>query len=490
MNARQIGWGQSELFASPEDADAPGERCCAAMSIEQRRASGITLTPTWLVDRMLDLVEARGSFDTIVDAGAGSGRFAIAAARRFRSSRVLAVENDPRMVELLRQRIRDGGVQERIDVVESDFRLAPLEPRGRMLYLGNPPYVRHHDIEAQWKQWYRDGMAALAIGASQLAGLHAHFMLRAVQLMRPGDALCFVTAAEWLDNGYGSALRELFTTQGGAPLRSLWLAPADEPVFPDALVSAVLLEVECMARGVPVRLGLIRQRRFERVREIESLDSGSRWSALCQPGRLEVAQGIELGELFRITRGQVTGRNEVWVLPAESDVVANELTVPAVTRAREIINGSVLAADARSRACRVVNLPRDLDQLGTEQRLAALHFIELALARGADQGYIARHRKPWFALDMREPPAAFVSYMGRRPPVFRPNPQRLSYLNIAHGLYPREPITAGRLRRVLDHMNRSTDLYSGRVYGGGLTKFEPSDVARLRVPACVLDAAE
>lgn len=137
-----------------------------------------------------------------------------------------------------------------------------------------------------------------------------------------------------------------------------------------------------MARSVPVRLGLIRQRRFERVREIESLDSGSRWSALCQPGWLEAAQGIELGELFRITRGQVTGRNDVWVLPSESDVIANELTVPAVTRAREIINGGVLAADARSRACKVVNLPRDLDQLGTEQRLAALHFIELALARG------------------------------------------------------------------------------------------------------------
>ena len=489
MNARQFGRGQAALFASPEDVDAPDERHCATMSVEQRRASGITLTPAWLVDRMLDLVEARGSFDTIVDAGAGSGRFAIAAARRFPASRVVAVENDARMVELLRQRIRDGSVQQRIDVVESDFRSAPLEPHGRMLFLGNPPYVRHHDIKAQWKQWYRDGMAARGIGASQLAGLHAHFMLRAVQLMRPGDALCFVTAAEWLDNGYGSALRALFTTEGGAQLRSLWLAPADEPVFPDALVSAVVVEVECMARSVPVRLGLIRQRRFERVREIESLGSGSRWSALCQPGRIEAPQGIELGELFRIIRGQVTGRNEVWVLPAESDV-ANELTVPAVTRAREIINGNVLAADARSRACKVVNLPRDLDQLGTEQRLVALHFIELALARGADQGYIARHRKPWFALDMREPPAAFVSYMGRRPPVFRPNPQRLSYLNIAHGLYPREPITAGRLRRVLDHMNRSTDLYSGRVYGGGLAKFEPSDVARLRVPACVLDAAE
>lgn len=83
MNARQFGRGQAALFASPEDVDAPDERHCATMSVEQRRTSGITLTPAWLVDRMLDLVEARGSFDTIVDAGAGSGRFAIAARGAF-----------------------------------------------------------------------------------------------------------------------------------------------------------------------------------------------------------------------------------------------------------------------------------------------------------------------------------------------------------------------------------------------------------------------
>jgi hypothetical protein len=75
--------------------------------------------------------------------------------------------------------------------------------------------------------------------------------------------------------------------------------------------------------------------------------------------------------------------------------------------------------------------------------------------------------------------------MGRRPPVFRPNPQQVSFLNIAHGLYPRQPITATDLQRVLNHLNTHTGIYSGRVYGGGLAKFEPSDVARLRLPASV-----
>jgi hypothetical protein len=67
--------------------------------------------------------------------------------------------------------------------------------------------------------------------------------------------------------------------------------------------------------------------------------------------------------------------------------------------------------------------------------------------------------------------------------VFTANPQRVSFLNIAHGLYPRQPIAMSDLNRMLEHLNVNTTLYSGRVYGGGMAKFEPSDVARLRVPA-------
>ena len=90
---------------------------------------------------------------------------------------------------------------------------------------------------------------------------------------------------------------------------------------------------------------------------------------------------------------------------------------------------------------------------------------------------------------MRAPPAAFVSYMGRRPPVFCANPWRASFINIAHGLYPRQAMDGGTLQRVLQHLNTTTDLHAGRLYGGGMAKFEPSDVARLRVPAEVLEAA-
>ena len=486
---------QSELFgdlAFAETVDRDADAFIAAVPAEQRRAQGVTFTPPWLVQRMLDRAAARGCFDTIVDGGAGTGRFALAAAERFPSAQVLAVENNPVLASALRQAVLARGLGARVTVIEADFRAVALPLSGRALFIGNPPYVRHHDIAADWKRWYAEGMAARGQHASQLAGLHAHFMLRTVQLMRPGDTLCLVTAAEWLDNGYGSALRDLLTQAPTIGLKALWLAAADEPVFPDALVSAVVLEAVAAAEPAAVQLGRLLRRDFSPTRLVDAaaLRAAARWSLLCQPGSELSTEGIELGEMFRVTRGQVTGMNTAWLMPANAPDSLRELGVPAVTRAREIIDGSVLAPDARRRLRSVIDLPVELDRLNAQQRQAAEAWLERARNLGAHASYVARQRKAWHAVGMREPPAAFVSYMGRRPPVFMPNPQRLSYLNIAHGLYPRQPVEAGVLQRVLDHLNTHTGIYSGRVYGGGLAKFEPGDVARLRLPASVWRTTE
>jgi adenine-specific DNA-methyltransferase len=487
---------QAELFEPQPRAQRPsdeleGEAFCQALPMAQRRAQGITFTPQWLVDGMLGRAAVHGGFDTIVDAGAGSGRFTFAALARFPGARVLAIEKNASLAAALRRRVHSAALQARVQVIEDDFRAAALPPRGRTLFIGNPPYVRHHDIDAQWKDWYRAGMAERGVAASQLAGLHAHFMLRTAQLLQPGDAWCFVTAAEWLDNGYGSAVRHLLGTPGGAGLRGVWLASADEPVFPDALVSAVVVEGVCAMPSSSVTLGRIAARRFEPTRQLDApvLAGSARWSPLCQPAPLPSMAGMELGELFRITRGQVTGLNAAWVLPEDAPAQWRALGVPSVTRAREIIDGTAAAPDAEHRLKLVVDLPRDLGTLDDAQRAAAAALIERARAMGAHESYIARQRSPWFAVGMREPPQAFVSYMGRRPPVFVPNPRCVSFLNIAHGLYPRVPVSQTDLAAILDHLNRSTGLYAGRVYGGGLAKFEPSDIARLRLPPSVWEAA-
>ena len=478
---------QLALFANQADVDAGfdtlGDAYCLANDAQSRRAQGITLTPSWLVERMVDEVAGDG-FDTIVDCGAGTGRFAIAAARRFPAARVMAVEQNPDLAALLRQRLWECGLRERVGIIEGDFRSVPIPTSGRTLFLGNPPYVRHHDIDAPWKEWYAQRMAGFGLIASKLAGLHVHFMLRAAEMMRPGDALCFVTSAEWLDNGYGRAPRELLSSASPLAVTGLWVADSAQPVFADALVSSVVVRADRGGEAKRVRTGVIAAEALRTLHDVPlaQIAASGRWSPWCRPTLAAAPVGIELGELFRITRGQVTGLNAAWVLARGFDELPRTLSVASVTRARELIDDVVASRSGVEQLRRVVSLPADLDTVPDEHRAAVARFLQRATAMGADQTYIARHRTPWHVVAMRAPPAAFVSYMGRRPPVFRANPWRASFINIAHGLYPRQPMSAATLARLLRHLNSATDLHAGRMYGGGMAKFEPGDIARLRIP--------
>ena len=453
---------------SDTNIDALGEAYCLANDAQTRRAEGITLTPAWLVERMLDEVAGDG-FETIVDCGAGTGRFAIAAARRFPAARVVAVEQNPELARLLRQRLREYGWLGRVTVIEGDFRSATIPTSGRTLFLGNPPYVRHHDIGAPWKAWYAQRMAGSGIKASKLAGLHVHFMLRAAELMRAGDALCFVTSAEWLDNGYGCAPRALLSGNSSLAVTGLWVADSAQPVFADALVSSVVVRADRGGAAQRVRTGVIADETLQTLHDVSlaRIAASDRWSAWCRPTLTLASAGIELGELFRITRGQVTGLNAAWVLGRDHDDLPRTLSVASVTRAKELIDDVVASRAGVEQLRRVVSLPADLDTVPDAHRDAVARFLQRATAMGADQTYIARHRTPWHVVAVRAPPAAFVSYMGRRPPVFRANPWRASFINIAHGMYPRQPMAAATLAHLLRHLNSATDLHAGRMYGGG-----------------------
>ena len=85
---------------------------------------------------------------------------------------------------------------------------------GTTLYVGNPPYLRHHMLTANGSSGSRPRRNGLDMAASQLAGLHVHFFVATVLQAKAGDFGSFITAAEWLDVNYGGWCASCFERTG------------------------------------------------------------------------------------------------------------------------------------------------------------------------------------------------------------------------------------------------------------------------------------
>lgn len=467
--------------------DPLGEAFCALRSAEQRRPQGATYTPFRIVGAMLSWAKAFGQPNRIVDAGVGSGRFLIAAGRRFRSAALVGVELDPLAALIARAQLACAGLAARAQVIVADYRDVALPAvEGRTFFVGNPPYVRHHLIEPRWKAWLVEAARRYGLEASQLAGLHAYFLLATVAKAKPGDFGAFITSAEWLDVNYGQLVRELFLGElGGLSLNVI--EPTANP-FPDAATTGA---ITCFQVGAKPRT--IRLRRVAALEELGALEGGrslrrerleaaTRWTPLTRMTR-KVPEGfVELGELCRVHRGQVTGANRVWIAEDADELeLPDSVLFPSVTKARELFAAGEVLSDAAPLR-RVIDLPVDLDVLKGEARKQVDRFLERAKSQGVDRGYIAKSRRAWWAVGLREAAPILATYMARRPPAFVRNLARARHINIAHGLYPREPLSEVVLTGLARHLARKITLSEGRTYAGGLTKFEPKEMERLLVP--------
>jgi len=468
------------------DGDPLGEAFSRIRSPATRRASGATYTPRAIVRSMVRWAAAEARPSRVVDAGAGSGRFLIAAAKAFPEARLLGIEMDPLAALTLRANAAVLGLKRRCTILVKDYREVRLPTiPGPTLFLGNPPYVRHHDIEPYWKDWLARSSASFGFRASRLAGLHVHFFIKTMEMARPGDFGAFITSAEWLDVNYGAVLRHLLEDgMGGVSLHVL--DPKAMP-FNDAATTGAICCFRVGRRPASLLVNAVK-----RVGELGTLAKGrpipwqtmasaSRWSTIIRPGPALPHGFIELGEICRVHRGQVTGDNRVWIVGEHAQRLPDDVLKPTVTKARELLKANGTLSDPTTLR-RVVDLPEDLDELESDAQDLVQQFLRWAKAQGAHESYIARHRQPWWSVKLRQPAPIICTYMARRPPAFVRNLCGARHINIAHGLYPRQAFSAAVLDALAVWLNNNVGTDSGRTYAGGLTKFEPKELERVRVP--------
>ncbi len=471
-----------------EGRDPLGESYSALRERAVRRRTGLFYTSAELVQPMVKWVVSH-DLGRVVDAGCGSGRFTMAVARERPSIPVVAVDTDSVATILCRA---NAAVLEarNVEVRNEDYTTLQLQPiSGRTAFLGNPPYVRHHELTRGQKQWIEFASGRLCQKLSKLGGLHAHFFVATALKARSGDVGCFVTSAEWLDANYGEGLRHLLLELLG--LESLHLFRKDSIPFADAMTTAA---ITCFVVGKSD--AVIRYRIWPSPAQLRDLRSGRRlsyqklaatgkWGRGLTNGFPGKQDGlVRLGDIARVHRGAVTGANHFFVMPKTEavDLGLVPFVRPVVTSAQQILvsGGIVRAQDLEEVA---VAPPRDVDLASPEAGLLK-SYLEYGERKGVQKGYICSHRKPWWYVGFREPPPIIATYMARQAPAFALNPDGALILNVLHGVYPRRRLTKAQLEELALTLNNERPRFGnhGRLYHGGLQKLEPSEMEDLLIP--------
>ena len=383
----------------------------------------------------------------------------------------------------------------------------PKRARDRFdLVVCNPPYVRHHHIPADRKDHLRNRSGAAAgIHLSGLAGLYCHFLALAHPWMRREAIAAWLIPSEFMDVNYGGPLKQ-YLLERVTLLRVHQFDPADVQ-FNDALVSSAVVIFRNTPSPSEHRIEFTRggslQTPRDRVRlDVSRVKSQHRWTQYVRglaSGNLEgTTNGLRLGDIFAVKRGLVTGGNDFFVLSeqqASANRLPGEVLTPILPSPRNLKASEV---HARTDGCpdlpdRRYLLDCRLDETELEARLPAVWAYLSSAPESLRNRYICRHRSPWFRQEIRPPAPLLCTYLGRgrnggSPFRFILNHSNATAANVYHLLYPRPQLQSvleerpQLLRQIWEYLN-SVDpevlLSESRVYGGGLHKLEPKELAQV-----------
>jgi hypothetical protein len=484
----------------------------AARTPAERNRLGQFATPPQLsldiARYALERWQARANAVSFLDPAIGSGSFYSALRQTFPARAIgdaCGVEIDSRFATAARELWGASGLR----VIPGDFTsLAPDRPYN--LILTNPPYVRHHHLGREDKERLKALVAdRFRFDISGLAGLYAHFLLLCDAWMAPGGLAVWLIPSEFMDVNYGSTIKS-YLTEHVTLLHIHRYCPSDVQ-FCDALVTSAIVVFE-KAPPPPdhqVRLsfgGPITGPATSEMVALTALRRARKWTGLAKGPAPGDEPSHTLGDFFAIKRGLATGANGFFILDRQEALrkgIPAEFLRPILPSSRHL-SDAVIESEPdgyprlqKSLAVIDCDLPEPVIQ---RQYPEFWRYLESGKAQGVHSGYLASRRTPWYSQEKREPAPFLCTYMGREkrdgnPFRFFWNKSQATAANVYLLLYPRGELKAALAARpdlhpvVFAHLQSLAGVHlikEGRVYGGGLHKMEPNELANLPADALTL----
>lgn len=469
-----------------------------------RNRMGQFATPTSLAHEILlhgtRLLPADAPIN-FLDPGIGTGSFysalrSIVPEERIKSA--MGFEIDPHYGVPAKRFWAESPLKVHLD----DFTRAEPRQPGSNLLICNPPYVRHHHLDADTKA-YLQCRTELACGVkiNGLAGLYCYFVGLSHKWMAPCGIAGWLIPSEFMSVNYGWMLKNYFLEK--VTLLQIHRYDPKDLQFSDALVSSAVVWIK---NDPPPRDhavvftygGTLAAPATVRKVLASDLVLEAKWTRYPKAEKATVRAQITLGDLFDIKRGIATGDNSFFIMDREQIKVRGlpfECFRPVLPSSRYVPENEICADENG-----LPLLSKQLFLLDTRlpEDEIAVRFPKLKAyldsGRRGDRPvasrYLCRSRRPWYAQESRPPAPIICTYMGRsktdsKPFRFILNHCRATACNVYLMLYPkpslariasRNPSTIRMAWEYLNEIESDELLGHGRVYGGGLHKLEPKEL--------------
>lgn len=485
------------------------------MTTSLRKRHGIVYTPEPIVELILDGVLPQ-SYEALADAvicdpACGDGAFLTAVARRVlaRMSRAdallvlkrmtgydideaAAAECKANLDRALEERYPGERVDWNVSVRNALDRSLFADEYGRFTHVvGNPPYVRVQHLE-------RSGRARLARRWNMLRGatdLYIVFYELALDLLRAGGRLGFITPSSWLRSDSGSLLRSHLVKSHKV---EKIIDFGQHQVFPDVTTYTAIAIVEkggATAR-IPVETYDGATVNGGGVVVLDDADPSRAWwvshsESVRERMRKLMLNGTPLGEIADIHVGIQTLADSVFILPHEKA----EFMRLEGWMLRDIVKASVMK-EGQDPVKRVVIFPYDDNgRLLPEERISkhapnVYEWLSLNKERllGRDKGRFDPRR--WYGFGRQVSIVSgfgdkiLTSGMNLRPNFQQcPTPEATFYSGYCVKPKPRYQGTIGELLEILNSDDMEFFIRNtSRPYQGGWMSYAKSFIEKFPVP--------
>ncbi len=444
-----------------------------------------------------------------LDPAFGTGAFYSALLQSFPANRITKAagyEVDPHYGTSALQLWSETGLDLRL----SDFTKEQPTAVGFNLLICNPPYVRHHHILNDQKARIQAGAhSACGKHFSGLAGLYCYFLGLSHAWMEDGGIAGWLIPSEFMDVNYGLQVKNYLLDK----VRLLHIHRFDphELQFGDAMVSSAVVwfkkEIPLKSHEVEFSYGgTLSSPKVSRMVSANDLRTETKWTRFPLVAVRTRKNDPLLSDYFTIQRGLATGDNSYFILSKEQiakhqlppEFFKPILPSPRYLRMNEIASDEfgnpILDNPMFLMDCR-------LPEAVVQRKYPRLwRYLQAGKERGVPDRYLCQHRSPWYIQENRPATAFICTYLGRgnaksgQPPFrFILNNSCATVTNVYLALYPKQilrqvisgnPSLTRRVWKILNNIGPEKMLQEGRVYGGGLHKLEPKELAN--VPALSL----